>query len=152
MRTRTLATLLALAGSSLHAQQATLVGTWQLSFPIGMQVDNGVPTPILGTGMLTVEAVGDSLIATLVTDHAPDMPARPPARLAAGMRTGEAVFTSHAPGQINMNGEERDINVISTWTLTATGDNLAGTVQRQIEGFDGLAQDPQPVSGARQKP
>ena len=149
--TRALLALLAIGGSALQAQDSPFAGTWQLSYPIGMQVDNGVATPILGTGVLTVEMTGDSLIATLVTDPVPDMPARPPARLAAKAGSGTVTFVSHASGKASMNGEERDINVVSTWVLTVTGDAIAGTVQRQIEGFAGMGQEPQPVTGKRQK-
>lgn len=149
--TRALLTLLALGGSVLQAQDSPFTGTWQLSYPIGMQVENGVATPISGTGVLTVEAVGDSLIATLVTDPVPDMPARPPARLAAKAGAGAVTFVSHASGKASMNGEERDINVVSTWVLTVTGDSIAGTVQRRIEGFEAMGQEPQQVTGTRQK-
>jgi len=148
---RALVVLLALGGTALQAQESPFAGSWRLSYPIGMQMTNGMPTPILGTGVLTVEANSDSLIGTLVTDPDPDLPSRPPARLAAGLTTGEAVFTSYAAGKVNMSGQERDIDVVSTWTLKAAGDSISGTVSRQIEGFEGMGQEPQPVTGTRRK-
>jgi hypothetical protein len=152
LKTRALLAALALAATTLQAQQSTLVGTWQLSYPVGAQIENGQVFILTGTGVLTVVAEGDSLIGTLVNDVTPDMPARPPARLAAVNAPGELVFVSHAPGKIEMNGEENDINVVSTWRLKATGDSIAGTVGRQIEGFEDAMQGPQPVTGSRKKP
>lgn len=149
--TRPLLVFLVLSSASLHAQQPPLVGSWQLTYPVGMQIDNGVPTVITGSGRLTVEARQDSLIGTLVTDPRPDLPPRPPAQLAALAGTGEVTFISRVKGALNTNGEEREITVVSTWKLTATGDSLRGTVQRDIEGFAGMIQDPQPVTGVRQK-
>lgn len=80
---RTLLCLTALATTTLAAQQSPFVGTWALSYPGGAMMENGVVTPIMATGLLTVEETGDSLIATLVADplagppcSAPDPPGR----------------------------------------------------------------------------
>lgn len=148
---RTVLAILVLCSTALHAQQSPLVGTWQLSYPIGMQIDDGVPTVLTGTGVLTVEARQDSLLGTLVTDPQPGLPTRPPSRLAAKAATGEVVFTARAPGVLNVNGTEREITVVSTWKLTAAGDSLRGTVQREIEGFFEGFKEPQPVAGTRKK-
>ena len=136
----------------LHSQQSPLVGTWQVSYTAGMRIENGMRTLIEATGALTIAAEGDSLVATLVTDPSPDMPARPPARMAGKSTAGGAVFHSRSKATINTNGEEREATSVNSWTLTARGDSLSGTVERSIEGFDGPAPEPRPVSGTRRKP
>lgn len=151
--TRAFLCLLALNTSALAAQAPSFVGGWQLSYPVGATVENGEVTVLMGTGTLTVVALGDSLIGTLVTDSAPGVRPRPAVRMAALTSTGEATFVSHSEATINMNGEESKAKVVSIWTLTVRGDSLAGTVARTIEGFDmaGGEQPPQPVTGSRKK-
>lgn len=149
--TRAIVCILVLCSSALPAQQQPLVGVWQVSFPVGARIQNGTPTPIMATGVLTVEAKGDSLVADLVTDPSPDLPARPPIRLAARAGTGDAVFISRSKATIRANESEREATVMSTWTIGAKGDTLAGTVERKLEGFDAGNQAPQPVAGTRRK-
>ena len=149
--TRTLVALLMLCHGALSAQQQPLVGTWLVNFQAGMRIEDGVATPIIGTGTLTVEAAGDSLIGTLATTPAPDMPARPPVRLAAKASTGEATFIAHSKATINVNGAEHEANVVSTWVLRAKGDSLMGTVARKIESLEAGPQEPRPVTGTRKK-
>ena len=64
--TRALLCLLALHTTALAAQAPSFVGGWQLSYPIGAMVENGEVTVLMGTGTLTIVALGDSLIGTLV--------------------------------------------------------------------------------------
>ncbi len=149
--TRTLVLLLVLGHGALQAQQSPLVGSWKITFPAGMRIEDGVATPIIATGSLTVQPAGDSLIANLATDPAPDMPARPAVRLAAKSGTGEATFIGHSKATINVNGQENEATVVSTWVLQAKGDSLAGTVQRKIDSPHAGPQEPRPVSGVRQK-
>ena len=149
--TRKLVVLLTLCHGVLHAQQSPLVGTWQVNFQAGMRIEDGVATPILATGTFTVESVADSLIGTLATNPAPDMPARPPVRLSAKASTGEATFVAHSKATINVNGAEHEANVVSTWVLWAKGDSLAGTVARMIDSPEAGPQEPTPVTGTRKK-
>ena len=147
---RALVFALALAASSLQAQQHPLVGSWQVSFLAGMSIENGVETPIIGTGTLTIEAQGDSLIGTLVRDLIPEIGERPPARL-AGVADGEVVtLISATTANLTVNGASQTAPVVSTWKLTAKGDALEGTVARTIEGFDEMAR-PTAVTGTRNK-
>ncbi|HXI20531.1 MAG TPA: hypothetical protein VNH46_05575 [Gemmatimonadales bacterium] len=148
---RALVVSLSFLSSALAAQQPSLVGTWQVSYPGGARIENGAVTVLRATGVLTIEAQDDSLIATLVQDPAPDLPARPPARLAAARTAGPATFISRSTAKINMNGDEQDATAVSTWVLQATGDSLSGTVARRIEGFDMATQPPNPVTGTRRK-
>ena len=148
--TRSLVIALSLACSTLQAQQHPLVGTWQVTFVAGMSIENGVSTPILGGGTLTIEAQGDSLIGTLVRDPMPGVADRPPARLAGKLGDGAVTLVSESKATINMNGEERQSAVVSTWVLNVNGDSLEGTVARKIEGFNEMA-EPSPVTGSRKQ-
>ena len=149
--TRKLALLLALSPGILAAQQPPLAGTWQVHFQAGMRISNGDATPIMATGTLTVKPEADSLIGTLETDPAPDMPARPPVRLAAKSSAGDATFIAHGKATINVNGAEHEAEVVSTWVLRAKGDSLEGTVSRTIDSPHAGPQEPRPVTGVRTK-
>ena len=149
--TRTLAVLLALCPGVLGAQQVPLAGTWQVHFQAGMRIENGEATPIFADGTLTVQPVADSLIGTLVTDPAPDMPARPAVRMAAKGGTSEATFIANSKATINVNGAEHEASVVSTWILRAKGDSLVGTVERKIDTPHAGPQEPRPVTGVRKK-
>lgn len=149
---RVIAAALTLLGAPLGAQQHPAIGTWQLEYTVGMRVDNGVPTVIRGTGKLTVVAAGDSLIGTLETDPVPDLPPRPPARLAGTARgSAPAVFEQRSVATLNLNGEEQQATAVSTWRLHIHGDSIEGTVERRIEGASvPLPPQPaQPVKGTR---
>ena len=149
--TRKLVVLLTLCHGALQAQQSPLAGAWLVNLQAGMRIEDGVATPLFATGTLTVQSVADSLIGTLATNPAPDMPARPPVRLAAKASTGEATFIAHSKATINVNGAEHEANVVSTWVLRATGDSLVGTVARMIDSPDAGPQEPRPVTGTRKK-
>jgi hypothetical protein len=149
--TRKLVALLFLIPAALPAQQQPLVGTWQVHFQAGMRIENGDATPIFADGTLTVKPIGDSLLATLATDPAPGMPARPPVRLAAKATADEAKFVAHSKATINMNGSESEADVVSTWILRAKGDSLVGTVERKIDSPHAGPQEPRPVTGVRKK-
>ena len=140
-----------LCSGTLQAQNQSLAGTWLVNFQAGMRIEDGVATPLMGTGTLTVQPAGDSLIGMLATTPGPDMPSRPPMRLAAKASTGEATFIAHSKATINMNGVEHEANVVSTWVLRAKGDSLVGTVARQIDSPDAGPQEPRPVTGTRKK-
>ena len=149
--TRKLVLLLTLCHGILGAQQQPLAGTWQVTFQAGMRIADGEATPIMATGTLTVKPEADSLIGTLETNPGPDMPPRPPVRLAAKASTGEATFTAQGKATININGAEHEAAVVSTWVLRAKGDSLEGTVARKIDSPDAGPQEPRPVTGIRKK-
>jgi hypothetical protein len=150
---RVLLCLIALYAAPLAAQAPSFVGTWQLTYPRGKMIENGEETIIWGTGILTFGSQGDSLIGTLVGDPTPDVPPRPPARLAAAATKGEATFLSRTQATMNQNGSERTVIMVSTWKLTVRGDSLVGTVARELEGYDtgGAPPPAEPVKGSRKK-
>ena len=148
---RAIVLALTLGSSPLAAQQHPLAGVWQLTYPAGVQIDNGVRTVLMGDAQLTVEAQGDSLIATLAFVPQPGLRSRPPVRMAAMAGTGPVVFVQRSTATLNTDGNEREAVALSTWTLSASGDAIEGTVARRIEGFPEGDQDPQPVKGTRRK-
>jgi hypothetical protein len=131
-------------------QPHPLVGAWKVNFVGGMRIENGTPTPMKLTGTLTVEAQGDSLIATLVAD--PNNGAsRPPTRLAAKSVSGDVTFVNRSQVTLNVNGAEQRATSVATWKLGVENDKLEGTVDRTLEGVNGPAIGPQPVTGTRVK-
>ena len=135
---------------TVQAQNNPIIGSWKVSYVAGTRFENGTPTVINGTGKLVVQVQGDSLIARLIPDPI-EGAARPESRLTAPSGSGKVVFISSGKAQVNTNGEVKEVTSISTWTLTANGDELSGTVERRIEGLDAPSRGPQPVSGTRIK-
>ena len=139
-RTLSVASLaVAAAATSLAAQGHPLAGAWDIEYERGMRMENGEATPILGKATLTLELRGDSLVGTLVRPAAPEQPAPPPERISArGTATG-AEFVVKTQLTMNLNGEVSTHDAVMTWTLTATGDVLEGTMQRTITGMESMA-------------
>lgn len=148
---RSIVFALSLGATTLAAQEAPLVGAWQLSFPSGMRVENGVQSLTMATGVLTLRTKGDSLVGELITDPPPGSSPRPPLQLAAKAGAGDAVFLSRSKAKVNIHGGEREITMLSTWRLRAKGDSLTGTVERELEGLDAGIQGANPVTGVRRK-
>lgn len=140
--------LLLVSSSALFAQ-TPLVGRWKVTYPAGARVENGVQSPIMGSGMLRIEARGDSLVGELVADAIPELPATGPTRMAARAATGPVPLVSTVLGFVEDNGERHAVTVRSTWLLEARGDSIAGTLSHAVEGAAGMAQDPGPVHGVR---
>ena len=147
---RSITLALVLSASPLAAQQS-LVGAWDVSYTAGMHIENGVSTPVKGTGVLTIKSQGDSLIGDLVNTAVGDMPARPPVRMAAPAAGDTVTFTALGKATMMRNGTHSEATVISTWVLSAAGDRLEGTVARKVEGIDSAFQGAEPVTGSRRK-
>jgi hypothetical protein len=123
-----------------------------VQYPGGMRHEDGEVIMIAATGTLTVEVQGDSLVATLVQNPSDQLPTRGPLRMATTRGANATEFVTRANAQVNIHGAVRQATSVSTWTLTATGETLNGTLARRIEGIDDVelpATDPQPVSGTR---
>ena len=150
-RSLPLAVVAVLAGAApAPAQSNPIVGTWNISYAAGTRVENGTATVVTGTGKLIVRAEGDSLIARLLPDPI-DGQQRPESRMAAKAGTGSVIFLQRGAAQVNINGEQKQVVSISTWTLGVKGDALEGTVERRLEGMDTPSRGPQPVTGTRVK-
>ncbi|MEO5799925.1 MAG: hypothetical protein ABIZ70_11025 [Gemmatimonadales bacterium] len=143
--------LLVLPVSAVQAQANPLVGKWTLALVVGMRMDGTEHTPVMGEASFVVEAKGDSLIGSMTQAPPEGRPQRPATRFAAKAVEGEVMFVVHTQSTISVNGEESVKNVTSTWKLSAKGDALAGTVDRQIEGLEAPNGGPQPVKGMRVK-
>ena len=148
---RTLVMGLIVTSAPLAAQQNSLVGHWKMNYPGGAKFEDGVITQIPATGVLTIAVQGDSLIGTLVTDPAPDVPSRPPLHMSAVNHPDSAVFASQSKGMANINGEQHPIMSMTSWNLHAHGDQIEGTLVRQVVGIDAPPQGTLKVSGVRQK-
>lgn len=140
-----------LCASGLRAQAAhPLVGKWTIEFQRGQSMENGTVTPIMGTGDLVIVSAGDSLKATLTVGPRPDGSLPPPAVMTGVLSGGKAVFVHKTTAQLNMNGEQRTAEAITTWTFSAVGDALAGTMARELPGLMlQVPMEPSPVKGKR---
>jgi hypothetical protein len=146
------AMLLVLPGA-LSAQAHPLAGTWNVTVPAGVRIENGEPSVIIAKGVLNVTVSGDSLIGTLAVEPPEGMPARPASRLAARLGPAPTTFVSVTQATINTNGEESQRTVTSRFTIaSAEGDAFTGTVTRVIEGMEGPLSEPHPFTGTRAKP
>lgn len=142
----------ALAPLSTQAQSSALVGDWAVEITAGMRIENETPTPLRAKARLSIVLQGDSLIATLTVEPNAEVQARPPARFAAAKSSGNAVdFVQRSQATLNVNGDERQATVISTWALAADGDAIKGSVSREMEGMSMPGMPSQPVSGTRIK-
>ena len=145
-----LAALLLLPGA-LAAQSHPLVGTWDVTVPAGMRMENGEATPIMAKGSLTFSVAADSLIGTLKTEPIEGQPERPAKRIAAKLVTGPVTFVSKGEAKMTMNGEEMTRTSISTYVFDVANNALKGTIERAIEGLDVQMGGPQPITGTRAK-
>jgi hypothetical protein len=143
--------LLPILPGVLAAQSHPLAGSWDISIPVGANIENGVTTQIFANGAVSFGVEGDSIIGTLKVEPPPGVPARPPARLAAGVAAAPSVFVVNSQATIDINGVESTRKVTSTYTMTAQGDALEGTVAREIEGGDLARLEPQTFRGKRAK-
>lgn len=146
----TLASLLLLSPVAAQAQSHPVAGKWAIEFAGGMRIENDVPTPMMAKGTLTVTEQGDSLVAVLHVEPSEYMRARPDARFTAAKVPGKAAtFTQTSTARLSMNGEEQVTTAVTTWSLSAEGDVLNGTLVRRIEGMDEAGAMPTPVTGKR---
>ncbi len=146
-----LATALLIAPTIAHAQAHPLSGKWSVEYAAGMRIENETPTPIIAKAALTVESVGDSLIATLVTEPTADLPPRPPVRLATRRVDGKVSFVQRTTLRMNRDGEETSPPATITWQLEVSGDAISGTIERKIEGMEMPGGPPATLKGTRVK-
>lgn len=146
-----LASALILNPVGIHGQAThPLVGKWTIEFVRGQQMENGAVTPIMGKGDLVVVARGDSLVATLTVGPRPDGSVPPPAVMAGMGGAGGATFVHKTTAQLNMNGDARTVDAITTWSLRVSGNVLEGTMARELPGLMlEVPMEPSPVKGAR---
>jgi len=146
---RSYALALFLCSSGVNAQQPPLVGAWRITYATEVRIRNGVVEPVMSGGTLTVGLQGDSLVAQLQPEPSEDQAREPPLRLAAKADGEVAVFGSRSRETVSINGNEREVTMVATWTLRAKGDSLVGILHNKIEGSEGEEDEPQPVAGVR---
>jgi hypothetical protein len=153
MRTTLLpALLLSLLPVAASAQAHPLVGTWEVIYPIGFEIDGPGQRAraIETTGTLTITATDDSLIAVLVTPPREGFPTRPPSRFTTPRTDAWPVrFEQRSPATVTMNGVDQERTALSSWEFTVDGDELGGTVSRGIEGLSSPTDAPRPLKGRR---
>lgn len=125
-----------------------LVGRWSVEYERGRRIENGETTPIMGTGRFTIEQRGDSLVAVFEAGQRPDGTVPPPVTLTAPATAPEVTFTQQQLATITINGEQQERRVTLTWTLTASGDTLVGTLRREMPALPEPL-PPTPVTGTR---
>lgn len=144
------AALVAVAVAPLAAQAHPLAGRWQVDYERGKRIENGEVTVIRGTATLTLELRGDSLVGTLVRPATPEQPAPEPQRFAGKAAASGATFVVKTVATNNDNGEVTTREAVMTWTLTANGDVLEGTLLFAVPSMD-VPAEPTPVSGKRMR-
>jgi putative sterol carrier protein len=150
---RVLAGLGILSGVIAAAPQSKhpLAGKWNIEYERGRRMTDGESQSIMGKALLEITVKGDSLVGTLTMEPAAEGRSAPPPQALAGTGSGNAAsLKSTAESRINMNGEERVVNITMTWDLKADGDNLTGSMARAMAGM-AAAMTPAPVKGTRVK-
>ena len=149
---RLAALALGIAIAPLQAQSNPPLGKWNIEYARGMRVENDVPTPVMGTGTLTIVQDADSLLGTIDGSARADGTTAPTTKLSGRLNNGSAVLISRSKAKVNMNGEMNEIDITVTWTLPATGDALSGTLLRKVGVASPMADAPaSPVKGTRIK-
>ncbi len=136
--------------SALAAQSPLIVGSWNIEYERGRRVENDVVTPVMGKGVLTVTSHSDSLVAVLTSGPTPSGATPPPMTFSGRLTPAGALFVQKQQSRVVMNDEQRVVDVTVTWTLSANGDTLSGTLLREAPMLPEAAQ-PTPVSGSRIK-
>ncbi len=144
----------ALCSLSAAAQSApsvsALLGKWNAEWELGRVVENDVVTPVMASGVISIEAQGDSLLATIqVTKRSDGRPLPASAVTLSGKASARgAEFVQKQTVRMNLNGEEMTRDVTVTWTLNANGNELRGSMLREMP-FVSEAPAPSEVKGTR---
>ncbi len=126
-----------------------LVGVWRVTYPWHTEMRDGVAVPYQENGEVTVEVKGDSLIATVTTTPTSAFSPRRPFRLATVANGAEAVFVDRSVVTFTTEGGvKREATAVTTWVLRPAGDDLAGSLERHVEGSRATP-TPRPVTGRR---
>ena len=147
------ALLLTTAGS-LEAQ-APVAGKWIADFELGMRNENGVVTATgIGKARVLLQLKGDSVFGTWETIE-PAPPAGMAARPLKGVFANGTLTLQTEPSErrINLNGEERRINMFTRYEVKVEGDAMTGTAQQVALGGEmaEMAPPPRPFKAVREK-
>lgn len=129
---------------------AALAGKWSIEYERGRRMENGEATVIMGKGTVTIAAQGDGFAATFESGARPDGSVPPPSTALGTVKGDSVVFVQEQTVTINLNGESREAKVTLTWTFSAAGDTLGGSLARELPGMP----EPlpaSPVKGTRMK-
>lgn len=136
------------------AQPAPITGQWTIDWELGRRIENGDVQVIRATGVLSAKVVGDSLEAVIdMKSRSDGRPATPAITLKGKVSATGGVLSQVQQLRVNVNGEERSVEVKVTWTLTANGDTLTGEIVRDMPA-DMAPMGPMPpstITGTRVK-
>ncbi len=144
----------ALSAFSAAAQSApsasALLGKWNAEWELGRVVENEVVTPVMANGIITIETRGDSLLATIQVTKRSDGRPLPASAITLGGKASArgAEFVQKQTVRMNLNGEEMTREVTVTWTLNASGDQLSGSMLREMP-FVSETPAPSEIKGTR---
>src|SRR5262245_36561496 len=100
----------------MQAGPLPVAGVWRITYPWHIGVKDGVVTPVMETGQLTVEARADSIIAILRKDAG--SAGRPTLRLAAPRSTADTVvFVTRDKVSLTSSGATQETTAVSTWVF-----------------------------------
>jgi len=138
------------AAAQSAASVSALLGKWNAEWELGRVVENDVVTPVMASGLITIESRGDSLVATIqVTRRSDGRPAPANPTTLSGKATARgAEFVQKQTVRLNMNGEEQTREVTVTWTLNANGNQLSGSMLREMP-FVSETPAPSEIKGTR---
>lgn len=139
--------------ASLSAQAAPpILGKWTIEWESGRRIENGDVTVVKSTGEIEVVASGDSLLATVTAKSRTDgAPLPKPFTMGGRITVAGGVFNQASVVTINMNGEAKEQKITSKWSLSAEGDNLQGSISRDMPGGMMIQMEPAVVTGKRAK-
>ncbi len=139
------------APAALHAQNS-VVGTWRIEFPRGIQMENGEETVSeWGHARAVFEMKGDSVIGMWTSTDSTHTPNK--TRRLTGKIDGGKIHLVSDPIEATMNGPggESKIKLVMTYELEVVGDKLTGTQRATPMGGEGPDGGQLPVKGSREK-
>lgn len=148
MRVRTMmltGALIALA-TSAHAQ--SIAGKWTANYPMRVRMENGEPSTSeqQGVALLELQQKGDSVFGTWAPQNTP-APV-PPREVRGTFVDGKLTLQANVEARVNMNGDERAVKMITTYTATFKGDVLDGSMSSRSEDGN-IESSPMPWSAKR---
>ena len=118
-------------------------------------MENGQRSVAMVKGTLRVQSEGDSLVAIVRLVPDPGEAPRPETRMTARRVDGPVTFQRKAIATTLVNGEERKVEILTNWTLTARGDALEGrflVANPEVLPAGAGGGEPHAVKGMRVRP
>jgi hypothetical protein len=148
------ATVAALVGFA-PALQDSLAGTWVIQVPDVVRNEDGKQTvESTTTATFKLEIRGDSVFGTVTRGTSPTS-----RQVRGTVRGNQVILMASTRAQVNSNGSEHMLSIITTYKFTRNGDKMSGTSETAIDKtagqqvtIPGVEQEPIAISGTRVKP